>query len=108
MNEFEDLIKEIISWDLDGLSFFDEDEDDMLSRFAEGFIDLDFILKTKDEWKYYCAYIGKNDRHNHDPYVLLVNEKEKKYMLVHGVEGIYSRLDEQEHRMKRKKFHKIC
>lgn len=104
LDEFENLIKEIISWDLDGLSFFDEDEDDMLSRFVEGCIDLDFILKTKDEWKYYCAYIGKNDKHNHDPYVLLVNEKEKKYMIIHGVDDCCACFSEKEHKMKKKDF----
>ena len=104
LDEFEILIKHIICWDLDDLSFFEDDGDDMYPDLAEGFIDLDSILKTTEEWKYYYAYVGKFDRYNRNPYILLVNDKEKKYMLVHGVEGIYSRLNEQEHRMKRRDF----
>lgn len=102
LDEFENLIKDIICWDLDSLSFVDCGEDVIPSKLIEGFTNLDFILKTKDEWKFYCAYVGKFDKHNHDPYVLLVNEKEKKYMIAYGVDGFC--FIEKQHFIKREDF----
>ena len=105
LNDFENLIKEIICWELDGLSFLAiEEEEGALSRFIKVFTDLDYILKTKDEWKFYCTYLNKIDRYVNDPYIILVNDKKKKYMIIHGVDGCCDCFNEWEHKAKKAGF----
>lgn len=84
LNELEYFIKELISWDLDGLSFFDEEylEDD--------FINLDYILKNNNDWEGIYAPIGEYDEMNNNQYALLFNDKLKEYIIIFSNGFLYN------------------
>lgn len=88
-NIVEKFIKSQISWNLDGLSFFEDWflEEDMfdLNKIIEEFKNLDFVLNTIDNWKAYYAMVGPLAKENEDQYVLLINELDKKYMIIYSM-----------------------
>ena len=88
LNSLEKLIRDVICYYLDGISFF---EDDLLTEVPnyfvdaiEGFKNLDFVLKTLNDWKCFYAKIGIYCEYNDDQYVVLFNETEKKYIIIHS------------------------
>lgn len=88
LNLFEDFLKEVISWSLDGLAFFREDNNflediinDLLS-IIEQHKNWDYLWQTRDEWKAVYAPVGQNDEINGDQYVVTINEKRKEYMII--------------------------
>ena len=86
-NPLERFITEVISWDLDGLSFFDEEAylDDGINTiygWIEWYKNIDHIWKTRDSWHGVYAAIGEYDSENRQQYVLLINDKLKKYMII--------------------------
>jgi len=91
LNELEYFIKELISWDLDGLSFFDEEylEDDFMFD-KDYFINLDYILKNNNDWKGIYAPIGEYDEMNNNQYALLFNDKLKEYIIIFSNGFLYN------------------
>ncbi|MCH5180791.1 MAG: hypothetical protein J1F32_06230 [Erysipelotrichales bacterium] len=88
-NIIEEFIRSQISWKLDGLSFFEDwflEEDAFdLNKTIEEFENLDFVLNTIDNWKAYYAMVGPLAKENEDQYVLLINELDKKYMIIYSM-----------------------
>ena len=86
LNTFERFLRDVITWDLDGLSFFDiEYFDDYIERMhntKQFYEDFDHIWQTRDEWKAVYAMIGPNAEENGEQYVTLVNDTTKEYMLI--------------------------
>ena len=86
LNPLEEFLKEVISWNLDGLSFFDEDnyleEDDDMSKLIEYYRNFDYVWQTRNEWSGVYSPIGTYDKINGDQYVLLINEKRKEYIII--------------------------
>ena len=101
LNTFERFLRDVITWDLDGLSFFDiEYFDDYIERMhntKQFYEDFDHIWQTRDEWKAVYAMIGPNAEENGEQYVTLVNDTTKEYMLIfsdhieNGFEGEHFR-----------------
>lgn len=91
LNELEYFIKELISWDLDGLSFFDEEylEDDFMFD-KDYFINLDYILKNNNDWEGIYAPIGEYDEMNNNQYALLFNDKLKEYIIIFSNGFLYN------------------
>lgn len=81
----EELAKEQIIWDLDGLSFFDktilEEEPEFLADSIVALQTLDTIYKTSTSWKVY-SHVGIYMDECDDQYMLLVNEETKEYAIV--------------------------
>ena len=75
-NEVVDFIRNEITWQLDSLSLFDESED--LDEYINIFETLDYICKTESKWVIY--YSVNEDEDIDEQYILLVNEKEKKFI----------------------------
>ncbi len=71
LNQIEWLVKELIVWNLDGISFFDNSLKDDLDDWIKSFKSLDLVFKTSSKWK------GLND----DSYVVLVNDEERQYII---------------------------
>ncbi len=86
LDTFESFLRDVITWDLDGLSFFRvEDFDDyieMMHKTKQFYEDFDHIWQTRKEWKAVYAMIGPNAEENGDQYVALVNDTRKEYMLI--------------------------
>ena len=82
LNSFEQFIKNCITWELDGLSFFDSEGEEQgeLQEWVELFENYDHIWQTRKDWK--AVYTeGPYAKENGDQYVLLINEKTKEYMI---------------------------
>ncbi len=86
LNSFESFLRDVITWDLDGLSFFDAGCLDNgirdLNKTIQLFKDYDHIWQTRDEWKVVYAMIGPYDEHNGEQWVALVNDVKKEYMIM--------------------------
>lgn len=88
LNSFEQFLVDVLTWDLDGLSFFDE------STIEEGrqglecrinfYKDLDHIWKTREKWRCIYAMVGECAEFNGDQYVVLVNDATREYMIVYS------------------------
>ncbi len=86
-NPLEQFLVYEISWDLDGLSFFDEetyfeDNEKELNDTIEGYKTWDYIWQTRDSWKGVYATINECNVFNGDQYILLINDKLKEYAIV--------------------------
>lgn len=82
LNSFEQFIKNCITWELDGLSFFDSEGEEQgeMQEWVELFENYDHIWQTRKDWK--AVYTeGPYAKENGDQYVLLINEKTKEYMI---------------------------
>ena len=87
LNSFEAFMKEVISWDLDGLSFFDEDyldDDESLEDWVQIYKDWNHILQTQEDWKAVYAMVGDCAEFNEDQYVVIINDNLKEYMIIHS------------------------
>ena len=86
LNSFETFFMNTLSWDLDGLSFFDEDcwtdcdisiEDEI--AFYKNF---DHIWQTRADWKVTYSTVGKLCKENEDYFAVLINKNTKEYMIL--------------------------
>jgi|GEM_PF-1462409 hypothetical protein len=88
LTSLEQFIFDVISWDLDGLSFFDEDylEEGIseIYKWIEMYKAWDYILQTRDNWKAMYAMVGENAEFNEDQFVVLINDITKEYMIIHS------------------------
>lgn len=87
--DVEDFLVETISWDLDGMSFFDDwviesEGIQYLYDCIEEFKSLDHIWKTRNEWNGYYSPIGESGTLNENQYVLFINEIKKEYIIIHS------------------------
>lgn len=89
-NPLESLLKEIITWDIDGLSFFDDNYLDDGEKLDVSFFDTEYyVFKTASEWRGVYSPIGKYDLINKHQHVLLYNDKKKEYIIIFS-EGFLS------------------
>ena len=87
LNSFEEFLKEVISWDLDGMSFYDEaypDKDESLDEWIQQYRDWDHIWQTRSGWRAAYAMIGQYAEFNEDQYVVVYNDELKEYMIIHS------------------------
>lgn len=88
LNSIEELLKEVITWDLDGMAFFNDsvasEEDDVenLHKWLNDLKSLDVVYSSSTKWKGYTASIGPDAIKNGDQYVLLVNDESKQYIII--------------------------
>lgn len=83
-NPFERFLVDVISWDLDGLSFFDEDVDELdeVYEWIKFYKNIDRVWQTRNGWKGVYATIGEYDKENGQQYVVIVNDSLKEYMII--------------------------
>lgn len=88
LNSLEGYLRDVIIWDLDGLSFFDAEYGDdpikSIRNTIELFEDYDHIWKTLTEWNAVYAMIGPYAEENQDQYVVIINNIVKEYMIVYS------------------------
>ena len=85
LDTFERFFRDVITWDLDGLSFFDKKDTDFdIRECLVLYEDYDHIWQTRDEWKAVYAMIGPFAKENGDQYVALINDKRKEYMIIYS------------------------
>lgn len=87
LDSFEEFMKDVISWDLDALSFFDEEyleEDENLYDRIQLYKDWDHILKTKNGWKVVYAMVSPCAEFNEDQYLVLINNEIKEFMIIYS------------------------
>ena len=86
LNSFERFLRDVITWALDGLSFFHAEYNDnpieCIRNTIELFENYDHIWQTRDEWKVVYAMIGPYDEHNGEQWVALINDLKKEYMIM--------------------------
>ena len=85
LNSFENFMKEVISWTLDGLSFFDDDwleDGETLEDWNKQYKNWDHILQTQEGWKAAYAMVGPYAEFNDDQYVVVFNDELKEYMII--------------------------
>ncbi len=107
LTPLEELLKEVISWDLDGLSFFDVSMPEGNIDFRDDiqlFKDFLHILNTINDWRCYYACVGLECKWNNENYIVLINDKTKEYMIISSsfLEIEYS--DDIFHHLKDKEF----
>ena len=88
LTPIEDFLKEIISWDFDGMAFFDasyieEDITEYLNDVIQECENLDYIWQTRNEWKLFFSDVGELAKINEDHYALLINDSKKRYTIIH-------------------------
>jgi len=86
-NPLELFLVNAISWDLDGLSFFDEtyyleNGVEEIYEWIEQYKGWDHIWQTRVEWKGVYSPIGLFDKVNGHQYVVLINDIRKEYMII--------------------------
>lgn len=85
LNSLEEYLVELITDDLDGLSFFEEEDRlsgviDVYER-IEGYKNLDHVWQTRNKWKGVYSSIKSSNNDGFHQYIVLINEKEKEYMI---------------------------
>lgn len=87
LDTFEGFFRDVVTWDLDGLSFFDADCEEDPIKYICGIIlifeNYDHIWQTREEWHAVYAMIGPNDEFNGAQWVLLINDRNKEYMILY-------------------------
>ena len=88
LNSFERFFRDFVVWDLDGLSFFIEEdfkgETLNMREWIRLFGDYDHIWKTRYEWRVFYAMVGPNAKENEDQFAILLNKKRKEYMIMYS------------------------
>ena len=87
LNSFEEFMAKVISWDLDGMSFFDKDsleEDESLEDWIQLHKNWSHILETQKGWKAAYATVGPFTEINGYQYVVVFNDDLKEYMIIHS------------------------
>ena len=86
LNTLEGFFRDVVTWDLDGLSFFsaeDNDSQDMRET-IKIFECYDHIWQTRKQWRAVYAMIGPFAEENGDQYVALINDTAKEYMIIYS------------------------
>lgn len=88
LNSFEEFFMETLTWSLDGLSFF---QDDLLEEgtkevfdWIEFYKNLDDVWQTRNDWHCVYAMPEEYNKLNEDYYIVLINDKTKKYMIMYS------------------------
>ena len=89
-NEIIDFVRSEVTWMLEGLSFFSDDEE--LNEYLESLRVLDNILSSTNDWVVYYATIEDDDVEEQN--ILLVNENKQVFFEV--VTDFYEDGDETE------------
>ena len=88
LNTLEVYLRDVITWELDGLSFFDAEYHDApiecIRNTIEIFENYDRILQTLDEWHAIYSMIAPYAEEDKDQYVVLVNHITKEYMILYS------------------------
>ena len=86
LNTLEGFLRDIVIWDLDGLSFFSAEDNDLqdVQECIEHFEYYDRIWQTRKQWRAVCAMIGPFAEENGDQYVALINDTTKEYMIIYS------------------------
>lgn len=89
LNSLEKLLTDVISYDLDGLSFLDDEDlsevgTDVVCAWREEHKNWGHILNTIDDWQGICAPVGPDAEYNHSLFVILLNKKLKEYMIIYA------------------------
>ena len=83
LTSLEEFLCDVITWNLDGLSFFQEGDKDFDIGAALDFYDtFDHIWQTRGEWRASYAMIGKYAEINGEQYVALINDARKEYIIL--------------------------
>lgn len=85
LNSFEEFLANVLTWNLDGLSFFDEeylDEDEKIEDYSDFYKNFDHVWQTRNEWHCFYATIGQFDKFNGHQYVVMINDNLKEYMII--------------------------
>ena len=102
LTTLEVFLRDVITWDLDGLAFFDAEYEEDMRNSIQLFEDYDHILQTASEWNAVYAMIGPYAQENGSQYVALINSVTKEYMIIYseflenGYEDKYFKLVAQE------------
>ncbi len=88
LNKLEDLLKEIITCNFDGMAFFEdsiiEDEGiEYLDRQIELYKNLEYLWNIRKELECYFSCVGKYAKINEEQFVVFINRRTKEYMIVH-------------------------
>ena len=86
LNTLEGFFRDVITWDLDGLSFFSAKDNDLqdMHECIKLFECYDHIWQTRKQWRAVYAMIGPLAKENGDQYVALINDTTKEYMIIHS------------------------
>ena len=88
LNSFENFFKNFLTWDLDGLSFFNESHLEDGPPNTDAWIvlyeEFDHIWQTRDQWLCYYGPVGPYAVENEDQYVVFVNDMLKEYMILYS------------------------
>ena len=86
LNTLEWFFKAVVTWDLDGLSFFSAGDNDLqdMHECIELFECYDHIWQTRKQWRAVYAMIGPFAKTNEDQFVALINDTTKEYMIIHS------------------------
>ncbi len=86
INSLEEFLKNVITWDLDGLSFFGdsllEDKSIDLAKWMQQYKNLDHVWNTRENWKGTYATITFYAEDNGEQYVVLINDVSKEYIII--------------------------
>lgn len=87
LNSFEHFLRDVIIYDLDGISFFNAEyiEEDLKSMYEsiKLFENYDHIWKSRDSWRAVYAMVGQYDEYNEEQWVVLINDSKREYMIMH-------------------------
>ena len=78
-----ELVKALISDTLDALSFFDGDDKESLQDYVIGFNSLEDVYSTINNWVGYYT-LTEYSSVNNDQYILLVNDIDKKFIVIYS------------------------
>ena len=86
LDTLEGFFRDVVTWDLDGLSFFSAEGNDLqdMHECIELFECYDHIWQTRKQWRAVYAMIGPFAKTNEDQFVALINDTTKEYMIIHS------------------------
>ena len=86
LDTFEGFFRDVVTWDLDGLSFFsaEDDESTDMHECIKLFEYYDHVWQTRKQWRAVYAMIGPFAEENGDQYVALINDTTKEYMIIYS------------------------
>ena len=86
LNTLEGFLRDVVTWDLDGLSFFSDECTDLqdMHDCIKLFECYDHIWQTRKQWRAVYAMIGPSAKENGDQYVALINDTTKEYMIIYS------------------------
>ncbi len=86
LNTLEGFFRDVVTWGLDGLSFFSAEDYDLqkMHECIKLFECYDHIWQTRKQWRAVYAIIGPFAKENGYQYVALINDTTKEYMIIHS------------------------